>query len=96
MKKGLIVVTFQQIIVFVRIRLIYIHLIIISPCENEKIQVSTTPIEKSYNLPENIKEFEVNISLDCKENYKFIRIIATPISNKALLYLSLTQRNIYP
>ena len=73
--------------------IIYFHLIIISPCENEKIEVSTTPNEKSYNLPENIKEFEVNISLDCKENYKFIRIIATPISNKALLYLSLTQRN---
>ena len=60
--------------------------------QKESIQVTTVPNEKKYKLTNTTIEFEVKIS-ESTENYEYIHIIATPFSNKALLYLSLNETN---
>ena len=55
------------------------------------IEVSTELEELDFtNETSSSKTFKVSISPNCTVNYKFIRIIATPLHNNSRLYLSTT------
>ena len=63
-------------------------------CAKREILVTTETQNLNININNSNVEFNISISSECTENYKFIKIISTPIERKALLYLSKT--NNYP
>ena len=69
---------------------------IISPilCAKQQILVTTEIQSMTIESTSWNAEFNVSISPECTENFKFIKIIAVPIERQALLYLSKT--NNYP
>ena len=78
---------------FFSLSFIIFILITIKSCKKEVIEVTTESNEKNYNLTNTTIEFEIKLYTDFPENFKFILIIATPFTNKALLYLSLNDAN---
>lgn len=63
---------------------------IISPilCAKQQILVTTEIQSMTIESTSWNAEFNVSISPECTENFKFIKIIAVPIERQALLYLS--------
>ena len=70
--------------------------ILLEPISCAKQEILVTTEIQSMNIESTSfnAEFNVSISPECTENYKFIRIIATPIERQAFLYISKT--NNYP